>query len=106
MSQLQSMLNMNEQIVNISVFGEFNVKLARDFRSCYEDGEDINQYIIDMSHVIYIDSSGIGMLIVMVEELKSRNLSIQIKLVHVNQEMKALFKCIHIEQLCPKLIIE
>jgi len=105
MSQLQCLLNMNEQIVNISISGEFNVGLVRDFRSSYENCEDIKQYVIDMNNVTYVDSSGIGMLIVMVEELKSRNHSIQIKLIHVNQEMKALFECIHIEQLCPKLII-
>jgi anti-anti-sigma factor len=50
----------------ISIHGRFDFSIAKDFRSAYE-AASVAMYVVDLSAAEYIDSSGLGMLLVLHE---------------------------------------
>ena len=61
--------SVNGNIVNISVSGRFDFGSHKDFREAYRNapsGSD-NEYIIDLSATEYIDSSALGMMLLLRE---------------------------------------
>ncbi|MEO5363982.1 MAG: STAS domain-containing protein [Magnetococcus sp. DMHC-8] len=69
MSGTVSVLRSDTEII-ISITGQFVFDLHRPFRAAYLHGEHTQKirFIIDMSHVEYLDSAAIGMLLMMREE--------------------------------------
>lgn len=53
--------------VTISVDGRFDFSLHKDFRDAYRDHQPSAKYIIDMSKTEYMDSSALGMLLLLRE---------------------------------------
>ena len=53
--------------VTISIAGRFDFSLHKDFRDAYRDHPPSAKYIIDMSKTEYMDSSALGMLLLLRE---------------------------------------
>ena len=54
--------------MTIAIDGRFDFSLQREFRELYEDStEQVNTYIVDLSKTTYLDSSALGMLLVLKE---------------------------------------
>lgn len=61
--------SVNGNVVNIGVSGRFDFGSHKDFREAYRNtpsGSD-NEYIIDLSSTEYIDSSALGMMLLLRE---------------------------------------
>lgn len=58
-----------QRTVIIEIRGRFDFSIHKEFRSLYKDGmrADMN-YVVDMRHVDYIDSSALGMLLLLREQ--------------------------------------
>ena len=60
------MRNTNRVKVNLTLPSKFDYNYHKEFRESYKSTDGKNsRYIIDMTHTNYIDSSGIGMLLLL-----------------------------------------
>jgi anti-anti-sigma factor len=56
------------RVLTISVVGSFSVEVQEDFRASYENSA-AEKYIIDLEQTEYMDSSALGMLLMMREQV-------------------------------------
>jgi len=56
------------RVLTISVVGNFSVEVQSDFRASYENSA-AEKYIIDLEQTEYMDSSALGMLLMMREQV-------------------------------------
>jgi anti-anti-sigma factor len=61
--------NVSGNVVNISVAGRFDFGSHKEFREAYRNAPEgsENKYIIDMSATEYVDSSALGMMLLLRE---------------------------------------
>jgi len=71
----------NGNIVNISVSGRFDFTCHKDFREAYRNtpAGNTNEFIVDMTAAEYIDSSALGMLLLLREHAGSEQSCVSIK---------------------------
>ena len=62
----------------IFVSGYFTYSLHDEFRDSYRDTHDVDEYIVDLSEVEYIDSSALGMLLLLKERAEQNDASVTI----------------------------
>jgi anti-anti-sigma factor len=56
------------EMITISVDGKFDFQLYDEFRACYADTESAGKrYVVDLSGTEYLDSSALGMLLLLRE---------------------------------------
>lgn len=87
----------NHQIADsratLSVVGRFDFSIHRDFRRNYEDvlgTPGVRQLDVDLSRVEYIDSSALGMLLLLREKAGGR--SIQLKLANATGPVRQVLE--------------
>jgi len=53
--------------LTIAIDGRFDATSLDDFRKCYEDynSSSVGSYVVDLKDTIYLDSSALGMLLVL-----------------------------------------
>lgn len=67
-------------VLTISIVGRFDFSSHKDFKNTYANfNGDNNNYIVDMSATEYIDSSALGMLLLLREHAGSEQSKITIK---------------------------
>lgn len=55
-----------ERCLRIAVEGRFDFTCHEDFRSAYEDHEELcDRYVVDLAQTEYLDSSALGMLLLL-----------------------------------------
>ena len=54
--------------LTIQISGRFDFNCHRDFRVAYEGHAPMNEYVVDLKDADYLDSSALGMLLVLREE--------------------------------------
>ncbi len=66
---ISTKLSADQNTVTIAIDGKFDFNVHKDFRRAYQqvDGDDA-RYVIDMSRVTYMDSSALGMLLILREK--------------------------------------
>lgn len=63
---ITSATNDNGKQMTIKVSGRFDFSAHQDFRSVYENApSEVETYIVDMSEATYLDSSALGMLLLL-----------------------------------------
>ena len=67
MAAIQVGDNEKSGIVTISIRERFDFGLHKEFRSTYKDRDSSASYVINMLEVNYIDSSALGMLLLLRE---------------------------------------
>ena len=84
--------------VHISVGGKFDFQLYDEFRASYADthGEDA-RYVVDLSGTDYLDSSALGMLLLLCEHAGGDSASIEIK--RTSPEVKKILDVANFEKL-------
>lgn len=88
------------QTLTIAITGRFDFTLHKDFREAYtESGKngDIKSYIIDLSGTDYMDSSALGMLLLLREYAGGDKGNIQIK--NCNSEIKEILEISNFDRL-------
>jgi anti-anti-sigma factor len=68
--------NVANGVVTIYVEGRFDFNCHRDFRRAYEGAGPMNECVVDLSATEYLDSSALGMLLVLREAVGSSRLRI------------------------------
>ena len=77
----------NELIINVA--GRFDFSAHQDFRSAYEDIEQPpTSYAVDMSDTTYLDSSALGMLLLLRDHAGGDNASIRI--INCNDDVRKI----------------
>jgi len=77
----------------VSLTGRFDFNAHREFRSAYEEaisGDGIKALEVDLSGVDYLDSSALGMLLMLKERASSRNL--QLSITHCRDSVKQILE--------------
>lgn len=83
--------------VLISINGRFDFNAHHDFRNIYRNEKSDAAYTIDMSGTDYIDSSALGMLLLLREHAGNESASITIK--GCNDDIKKIFAISNFEKL-------
>ena len=62
----------NNGIATINVIGRFDFSSQRDFRLAYQN-QAVTEFVVDLSKTEYIDSSALGMLLLLKEHADSKS---------------------------------
>jgi len=96
---LTTQVSNDGHIVTISINGRFDFNLYKDFRDAYETGLNKGniKFIINLSQTEYMDSSALGMLLVLKERTGGDNSSIVLK--NCNKEIKNILSISNFDKL-------
>ncbi len=85
--------------VHISITGRFDYKVSQAFRDSYRriPGQDCVSYHVDLSDAVYMDSSALGMLLLLREHAKCRGGSVFIE--RPSKQIDNILKVANFEQL-------
>lgn len=88
----------NGNAITIKVSGRFDFSSHQEFRQIYESvTPDVTEYTVDMSEATYLDSSALGMLLLMRDHAGGDNANIQI--VNCNEDVKKILTISNFGQL-------
>lgn len=64
----------NNEAATIKVIGRFDFSSQRNFRNAYQNQDQaVTEFIVDLSETEYIDSSALGMLLLLKEHVESKS---------------------------------
>ena len=96
--KIQTALENNEQDLVIRIVGRFDFSTHQIFREAYEQQPDtVRRYIIDMSETSYLDSSALGMLLLLRDYAGGESAAIAI--VNCNSDVRKILTISNFEQL-------
>jgi anti-anti-sigma factor len=78
-SAVSNLIKENHAILSLA--GRFDFSIHRDFRRSYEEilnDPDVRELDVDLSKVSYIDSSALGMLLLLREKASSQNIRLKL----------------------------
>ena len=88
----------SDQTLKIVIDGRFDFSQHAAFREAYESAEtQISSYEIDLSETSYLDSSALGMLLLLRDHAGGADAKIAIN--HCNDDVKKILKISNFEQL-------
>ena len=95
---IKSQLDDNLQKLIIAIDGRFDFSAHKDFRDAYEDLEEQpSSYRIDMTEAQYIDSSALGMLLLLRDH--AGGYSADVEIVNCNADVKKILTISNFDQL-------
>lgn len=81
----------------ISINGKFVFRLYRDFRQAYLDREPATELItVDLKNTHYIDSSAVGMMLLLKKHARENNL--RVRIINVDQPVLQAFEMVHLDK--------
>lgn len=83
--------------VTITMPNEFDFRAHKDFRETHKEPKNNARYVLDFSQTEHMDSSALGMLLLMREELGNENANVRI--VNCRENIKALLEMASFHQL-------
>lgn len=86
-----------DNFVTITLEERFNFEIHRDFRDAYSKHPPASSFIVDMSRVEYLDSSALGMLLLLREFAGGDKSTISI--VHCKPTVERIFKVANFDRL-------
>jgi len=89
--------NSSGDSVKIKITGRFDFNAHHDFRNIYRNEKSNAEYVIDMSGTEYIDSSALGMLLLLREHAGNETAKISIS--GCNSDIKKIFAISNFEKL-------
>ena len=82
-------VNSDNKAATMKVIGRFDFSLHNDFRKAYKDiSINAGQYVVDLSGTEYLDSSALGMLLLLKEHAESH--SSAVRLMGYSDEIKEI----------------
>ena len=95
---ISSTISDDQKTVTIKMGDRFDFSCHSDLRNSYKD---INTsgvvYVVDMQQTNYVDSSGLGMLLLLKEHTEKYNSSVKVQ--NANDQVVQLLKVAHFDQL-------
>ena len=84
--------------LNIGIDGRFDFSSHQDFRKAYEETESsLDKYVVDMNATTYLDSSALGMLLLLRDHAGGDHANIRI--INCNEDVKKILTISNFEQL-------
>ena len=84
--------------LNIGIDGRFDFSSHQDFRKAYENTEsDLVSYVVDMNATTYLDSSALGMLLLLRDHAGGDHANIRI--INCNDDVRKILTISNFEQL-------
>ena len=84
--------------LTIAIEGRFDFSAHQDFRNCYENLSKVpSRYLVDMHDTTYLDSSALGMLLLLRDHAGGDSASI--KIVNCSPDVKKILTISNFEQL-------
>ena len=95
---VQSEIDSSGKELTIKVDGRFDFSAHQEFRDAYESiPSDVNNYVVDLSSTSYLDSSALGMLLLLRDHAGGDNA--HIKITKCNDDVKKILTISNFEQL-------
>ena len=95
---VQSEIDSSGKELTIKVDGRFDFSAHQEFRDAYESiSTDVNNYVVDLSSTSYLDSSALGMLLLLRDHAGGDNANI--KITKCNDDVKKILTISNFEQL-------
>ena len=95
---VQAEIDSSGKELTIKVDGRFDFSAHQEFRDAYESiSTDVNNYILDLSSTSYLDSSALGMLLLLRDHAGGDNANI--KITKCNDDVKKILTISNFEQL-------
>jgi len=86
------------KVTTIVINGRFDFSLHGEFRKAYKDrGVNAGQYIVDLKNTDYLDSSALGMLLLLKEHAEGN--SSGLKIINVNNEIREILNIASFDKL-------
>ncbi len=83
--------------VTIKVRGRFDFSAHQEFRQAYESAQDVEEWVVDMTEANYLDSSALGMLLLLRDHAGGDSASIRI--IGCNKDVKKILTISNFGQL-------
>ena len=88
----------NNQELTISIDGRFDFSAHQEFRDAYEDiGATVKTYIVDLGATSYLDSSALGMLLLLRDHAGGD--SSDVRIANCNPDVRKILTISNFEQL-------
>lgn len=95
---IQTRRDDNGQTLIISIEGRFDFSTHQAFRDAYEHGDPaVRDYVVDLSETTYLDSSALGMLLLLRDYAGGDNARIVIE--NCNSDVRRILSISNFEQL-------
>lgn len=94
---IQATLDDANQCLTIQIDGRFDFSLHKDFRDAYRQLNGSHHYVIDLSQTEYMDSSALGMLLLLREHAGGDDSNI--KITGCRTEIQKILKISNFEKL-------
>ena len=96
---ITSSLSNNGEVLTISIVGRFDASSLEQFRRSFEivEATDIRRYRVDLAETVHLDSSALGMLLVLRDHAGGDRADITI--MNCSPEVKKIFTISSFEQL-------
>lgn len=95
---IQASLSADGQVLTIRVSGRFDFGAHQDFREAYErSGLTPQRYVVDLQDTDYVDSSALGMLLLLRDHAGGDSANIHIA--HCNPDVRKVLSISNFEQL-------
>ena len=97
---VKEQLSADGKFLTVSLSGRFDVSVYKDFSSVYKDKlGSVAQFIIDMAEVEFMDSSALGMLLMMRERVGGTDARIEI--INCSPTIKKILGTVNFDKLFP-----
>ncbi len=88
----------DNKVLNIAISGRFDISMYSTFGSCYKDYiGNVSKVVVDMSNIEYIDSSALGMLLMLRERTGGANSNIE--LINLTPSVSKIFSQVKFDKL-------
>ena len=95
---VQSSIDSNNKELIIKIDGRFDFSAHQEFRDAYEGvSNEVNVYVVDLGNTSYLDSSALGMLLLLRDHAGGDDANI--KIVKCNADVKKILTISNFEQL-------
>ena len=95
---LTTQISPDGKTINIKISGRFDFNVHQDFRQAYEQAKHSDtKYVVDLGSTEYLDSSALGMLLLLRERAGGDKANIEI--VSCSQEIKKILTISNFHQL-------
>ncbi|MAF00836.1 STAS domain-containing protein [Herbaspirillum sp.] len=96
MSVRASLENAGRELV-IQIVGRFDFSAHQEFRDAYETSQNVAEYVVDLSGATYLDSSALGMLLLLRDHAGGDSSTICIR--NCNDDVRKILSISNFEQL-------
>jgi HptB-dependent secretion and biofilm anti anti-sigma factor len=73
---IQNSYSSDKNRLNIQINGRFDFSLHREFREAYRNESGVKEYVVNLSKADYMDSSALGMLLLLREHAVAHNATV------------------------------